>query len=86
MLEQYLQHYVNYMQNNWSELLPIAQFAYNAIPQKEIKMSLFKANYKYNLITSLILKQIKKSNKIAKKRIEKLITLHEKLCKLAKMV
>ena len=24
ILEQYLQHYVNYMQNNWSGLLPVA--------------------------------------------------------------
>jgi hypothetical protein len=28
-LEQYLRCYVNYQQNNWVELLPIAQFAYN---------------------------------------------------------
>jgi transposase InsO family protein len=28
-LEQYLRSYVNYYQNNWVELLPIAEFAYN---------------------------------------------------------
>ena len=53
ILKQYLQHYVNYTQNNWSELLPIAQFAYNVTPQEGIKMSLFKANYGYALRTSL---------------------------------
>jgi len=53
MLEQYLQHYINYIQNNWSVLLPVAQFVYNATPQKGIKMSLFKANYGYALRTSL---------------------------------
>ena len=30
-LEQYLRHYINYIQNNWVLLLPAAQFAYNAI-------------------------------------------------------
>ena len=49
-------------------------------------MSPFKINYKYNLVTSLTLKQAKKINKIAKEKIEKLMTLHKKLCKSAKMV
>ena len=31
ILKQYLKHYVNYIQNNWALLLPVAQFAYNAI-------------------------------------------------------
>ena len=28
-MEQYLQHYINHQQDNWVELLPIAQFVYN---------------------------------------------------------
>src|SRR5882672_115088 len=28
-LEQYLRVYCNYQQDNWSELLPLAEFAYN---------------------------------------------------------
>ena len=28
-LEQYLRHYVNFKQNNWIDLLPLAEFAYN---------------------------------------------------------
>ena len=28
-LEQYLRIYVNYQQDNWAELLPLAEFAYN---------------------------------------------------------
>ena len=28
-LEQYLRHYINFKQNNWIDLLPLAQFAYN---------------------------------------------------------
>ena len=28
-LEQCLRHYINFKQNNWIDLLPLAQFAYN---------------------------------------------------------
>ena len=28
-IEQYLQHYINYQQNNWVNYLPTAQFAFN---------------------------------------------------------
>ena len=56
ILEQYLQHYVNYAQNNWSALLPVAQFAYNVTLQEGISMLLFKANYEYNSVTLLTLK------------------------------
>src|SRR5882724_2291668 len=31
-LEQYLRVYCNYQQDNWSELLPLAEFAYNNTP------------------------------------------------------
>jgi len=67
-------------------LLPVAQFAYNATPQKGIKMSLFETNYGYVLRTLLSPKQVKKSSEVGKKRAEKLIVLHKELCKLAKMV
>ena len=30
-LKQYLKHYINYIQNNQALLLPVVQFAYNAI-------------------------------------------------------
>ena len=39
-------------------------------------MSLFKVTYGYKLKTSLILKQVKKTSKIAKERVEKLIQLY----------
>ena len=29
ILEQYLRAYINYQQDNWNELLPMAEFAYN---------------------------------------------------------
>ena len=39
-------------------------------------MSLFKTNYGYKLKISLILKQAKKTSKIAKERMEKLMQLY----------
>ena len=67
-------------------LLPVAQFVYNATPQKGIKMLLFKTNYGYALRTSLSPKQMKKSSNVAKERAENLMTLHKELCESAKMV
>jgi len=67
-------------------LLPVTQFAYNATPQKRIKMLLFKANYGYAPRTLLSPKQAKKSSKVGKKRAEKLMVLHKELYKSAKMV
>jgi len=49
-------------------------------------MLLFKANYRYALRTLLSPRQAKKSNKIGKKRAEKLMVLHKELCESAKMV
>ena len=67
-------------------LLPVTQFAYNVTPQKGIGILLFKANYGYNLVISLTLKQAKKSSKITKEKVKKLITLHKELCKSAILV
>lgn len=44
-LEQYLRSYVNYEQNNWVELLPSAQWAYNSSNNESMGMSPFKANF-----------------------------------------
>ena len=66
--------------------MPVAQFTYNATPQKKIKMSLFETNYGYALRTLLSPRQAKKLSKIGKERAEKLIVLHKELCKSAKMI
>ena len=44
-LEQYLRMYVNHRQNNWSEWLATAEFAFNNKVYTVTKMSLFKVNY-----------------------------------------
>jgi len=47
-LEQYLRVYCNYQQDNWSELLPLAEFAYNNAPSATTGVSPFFANKEYH--------------------------------------
>ena len=47
-LEQYLRIYCNYQQDNWSKLLPLAEFTYNNAPNATTGVSLFFANKGYN--------------------------------------
>src|SRR6202047_514988 len=41
ILEQYLRVYCNYQQDNWAELLPIVEFAYNNAPSATTGVSPF---------------------------------------------
>ena len=50
MIEQYLQHYVNYEQNDWVTFLPMAQFAYNNAKHSTTEETLFYTNYSYHLL------------------------------------
>jgi hypothetical protein len=47
ILEQYLQAYYNYQQNNWKQLLPMAEFCYNNSQSKTTKVSPFFVNFGY---------------------------------------
>jgi Integrase core domain len=47
-LEQYLHIYCNYQQDNWSSLLPLAEFTYNNAPHTMTGISPFFANKGYN--------------------------------------
>jgi hypothetical protein len=47
-LEQYLRIYCNYQQDNWAELLPISEFAYNNAPNATTGVSPFFANKGYH--------------------------------------
>src|SRR5882672_9929809 len=46
-LEQYLQVYCNYQQDNWSELLPLAEFTYNNTPSATTGITPFFSNKGY---------------------------------------
>ena len=47
-LKQYLHVYCNYQQDNWSELLLLAEFAYNNAPSTTTGVSPFFANKGYH--------------------------------------
>jgi len=47
-LKQYLRVYCNYQQDNWSELLPLVEFAYNNAPSATTGVSPFFANKGYH--------------------------------------
>ena len=48
ILEQYLRMYSDYLQTNWSQLLSLAEFAYNNTISTTTKMTPFFANYGYH--------------------------------------
>jgi len=48
ILEQYLRVYCNYQQDNWSELLPLVEFAYNNASSATTGVSLFFTNKRYH--------------------------------------
>ena len=47
-LEQYLLQYCNYEQDNWYDLLPLAEYAYNNSATTATQMSPFFANYGFH--------------------------------------
>jgi hypothetical protein len=52
-LEQYLHVYCNYQQDNWADLLPITEFAYNNALNATTGFSLFFTNKGYHLNISI---------------------------------
>ena len=51
LLEGYLRTFVNYDQNNWYQLLPLAEHAYNNSATNAHKMTPFFSNYGFHLRT-----------------------------------
>ncbi len=58
-LKQYLRCYINYRQNDWVQLLSVAQLTFNSTTTKVISMSSFFANYEFES------KTLKKSREFA---------------------
>ena len=56
-LKQYLRVYCNYQQSNWSDLLPIVEFAYNNAPNAMTGLSPFYTNKGYHPNLSIHPKQ-----------------------------
>ncbi len=51
-MEAYLRAFVNYEQNDWARLLPIAEFAYNNAKNAITGHTLFELNYGYHIRAS----------------------------------
>ena len=47
-IEEYLRAFVNWKQNNWAHLLPIAEFAYNNAKNASISHTSFELNFGYH--------------------------------------
>ena len=78
-MEAYLRCYVNYKQNNWVDLLPLAQYAYNSAESEGTGVTPFFANYGYTP-TAYKAPLIDSAHaQGARMRVEELRTLHQEL-------
>ena len=79
-LEQYIQIFTNYQQDNWSSLLPLAEFSYNNAPHTTTGVSPFFANKGYDPTITIHLEYELASSR-AHKFITDLSKLHDELRK-----
>ena len=75
-LEQYLQIYCNYQQDNWLELLPLAEFSYNNTPSATMGVSPFFTNKGYHPNFS-VYSNCKLTSSSAKSYVTDLDKLHD---------
>jgi hypothetical protein len=78
ILEGYLRLYCNYQQDNWHELLPLAEFAYNSAPHSATQVSPFFANYGYDPRASIAM-DVTIPNRNAHDTSRRLSELHDYL-------
>jgi Chromo (CHRromatin Organisation MOdifier) domain len=78
-LEQYLRFYINYQQNNWTELLPVAQLAYNSTATSITGISPFYANFGYNPTSTLEPRHLERLAERATVTVNRLKNLHQEL-------
>jgi RNase H-like domain found in reverse transcriptase/Reverse transcriptase (RNA-dependent DNA polymerase)/Integrase zinc binding domain/Chromo (CHRromatin Organisation MOdifier) domain len=80
-LEQYLRCYVNEQQDNWVELLPLAQFAHNSAKNQTTGTSPFFANYGYEPEAYRQPRQDETKAQQAMVLVEKLQGIHHQLAR-----
>lgn len=78
-LEQYLRSYTNYQQSNWSDLLPLAEFAYNNSVHSSTGITPFFANKGYHPCANLGPASITTNSPPAEAYVAKLNELHQVL-------
>lgn len=79
-LEQYLRIYCDYHQDDWSQLLPLAEFVYNNAKNSSTGMSPFYANYGYHpRHTIKVRQQVGPTNPTAEALAERLKQVHQEL-------
>ncbi|SLM38963.1 reverse transcriptase domain protein [Lasallia pustulata] len=79
MLEQYLRNYVNYQQDNWVELLPVAQLAYNTAKNATTGCTPFYANYGFKADVKNVPRGLQSVARRAKVKVKHLTQLHQQL-------
>jgi hypothetical protein len=80
-LEQYLRAFTNYQQDDWAELLPLAEFTYNNSYHTAIKCSPFWATYGEHPRCEVIIDEHKTSCNVptAEERVNRMKKLHKEL-------
>ena len=78
-LEQYFRIYTNYQQDDWYNILFVAEFSYNNAKQMSLKCSPFYANYGHNFTIDLRCKSSTPAVPTAKHLADTIAALHEHL-------
>ena len=79
-LKQYLHAYVNYQQDDWARLLPMAEYAYNNAINASISLTPFKALVNYNLDFDIEMsREPESASQDVQERIEELNALRRQL-------
>ena len=75
----YFHIFVNCQQDDWVQLLPLAQIAYNGTFQETIGMSPYKARFGYDLVEDCLPKDQKEKSQRGILQAEEFRTLHKQL-------
>jgi hypothetical protein len=78
-LEQYIRCYINYQQDNWTDLLPMAEFCYNNTVHASTNQTPFFALHGYHPRFSIQIPRVTSSSPSAQHRLQSLKELQEDL-------